>query len=123
GQGDLGGLDDRPRGGRVRQAGVDLEVDVRPAARVDGREDRGEGDGAAGVGLLGPAQVVLAGDALAVQGVVAVAVAVPQVHPGALDGVARGGVAHGEPDGQVHALGGGGGGAEAGADVAADHAR
>ena len=38
---------------------IDLEVDVRPAARVAGREDRREGHRAVGVGLLHAAQVVL----------------------------------------------------------------
>src|SRR5262245_20681824 len=122
GQGDLGGPDDRPGRGRVGQAGVDLEVDVGPAARVAAREDRGEGGRAAGIDLLGAAQVVLVGGGRAVEGVVVVAVAVPQVHAGSLGDVAAAGVADGEPDLQGHPLGGGGRGAEAGADVAADDA-
>ena len=53
--------------GRVGDAGlvgVDLEVDVRPAPRVAGREDAGERDAAVRVGDLDAAQVVLVLDAL-----------------------------------------------------------
>ena len=71
-----------PRRRRV-EARVHLEVDVRPAARVARREDARERHRPVGVGLLHAAQVVLVGGGVGVQRVVAVAVAVPQVHGGA----------------------------------------
>ena len=67
----------------VVEARVDLEVDVRPAARVAGGKDARERDQAVASGLLHAAQVVLVGGRLRVQGVVAVPVAVPDVDRGA----------------------------------------
>src|SRR6185312_14206951 len=58
---------------RLRQARVDLEVDVRHAARIAAREDRRERDGARAVGLLHAAQVVLVRQAARVHRVIAIA--------------------------------------------------
>src|SRR4029079_2597784 len=121
-QRDLGGLDDRPGRGRVGDAGVDLEVDVRPAARVAGREDRREGDRPGRVRLLDAAKIVLPGDGARVERVLALAVAVPQVDRG--PGLGRPGrsVAAGELDGQRDAGRGRLRRADAGPDVGAHDA-
>src|SRR6266508_1680501 len=58
-QGDLGGRDLVRGLGRLGEARVDLEMDVRPATRIAGRKDAVEGDLAGAVGLLHAAQVVL----------------------------------------------------------------
>src|SRR4029434_6937304 len=78
GQRHLGGGDRRAAARRLGQAVVDLEVDVRPAARVRAREDGGERDDAVAAGLLHATQV---GDVrqIAVLRVAAVPVAVPHV--------------------------------------------
>src|SRR5437870_3880454 len=79
GQRDLRGRQS-PRGGRrLVKAGEDLEVDVRPSADIAGREDALEGREAVRIGGLNAAEVVLAGDALAVEGVSAFSVAMPGV--------------------------------------------
>ncbi|EEF23743.1 conserved hypothetical protein, partial [Ricinus communis] len=75
---ELRGLDAVGGARRLREARVNLEVDVRHAARVAAREDRRERDGARAVRLLHAAQVVLARQAARVHRVIAVAVAVPQ---------------------------------------------
>ena len=78
-QSDLRGpqLRARRRGGV--EALVDLEVHVRPAPRVGGREDALEDDLPVAAALLDAAQVVLGGDLLVVHRVAAVDVAMPQV--------------------------------------------
>src|SRR5262249_28642069 len=65
--------------GRLGERCVDLEVDVRPAARVAPREDRRERHLSAGVGDLDTAQVVLVHRISGVQRVVAGPVAVPDI--------------------------------------------
>src|SRR5690606_32055992 len=102
---------------------VDLEVDVRPAARVAAGEHGREGDLPLRVGLLHAPQPVLLGGTLRVQRVGALPVAVPDVDRGALPGrtAVTGRVDDGERHGQRDALGGAARGvAEAGADVGAD---
>ena len=86
--------------------GVDLEVDVRPAAGVAGREDRREGHQALGVGDLHAAQVGLVLDALGVHRVAALRVAMPGVDGDVLerDVVVRH-VGDGESECQRHAVG------------------
>src|SRR4051794_29067921 len=66
GQRDLGGGDGLCGVGDAVGVGVDLEVDVGPAAGVAGREDAGEPDDAALVGDLDPAEVILVFDAVGV---------------------------------------------------------
>ncbi len=105
-------------------SGIDLEVDVRPAAGVARRDDAGEADLALGVGDLDAAEVVLVLHALGVHRVPAGAVAVPGVDgdPGERR-VVLGHVHDGELELERHTLGRRGRGAERGADVAADDAR
>ena len=81
-QGDLRGGDDVGGIGRRIDARVDLEMDVRPATRVAGREDARERRDAIGTGRLDAAQVVLVLRALAVHRVAALAVALPEVDRG-----------------------------------------
>ena len=64
---------------------VHLEVHVRPAAGIAGREDRGEGDLSVGVGDLHAAEEVLVLDALGVHRVATLASAVPQVQRRSLE--------------------------------------
>src|SRR5215211_3255081 len=59
----------------LRQAGIHLEMNMRPAARVTGRKDRAKPHLTLAISLLDAAQVVLAGNALGVQGVSAFPVA------------------------------------------------
>ena len=77
--------------GRLLEVRVDLEVDVRPAALVAGREDALEGHEPGAVGRLDAAQVVLVRGGLRVERVVAVLVAVPEVDRRALERRAAGG--------------------------------
>ena len=87
------------RARRLLEARVDLEVDVRPAARVAGREDARELDDPVIARRLDAAQVVLVLDALRVQRVAPGLVAVPGVDRGARERRARlGEVEDREPD-------------------------
>src|SRR5262249_47646497 len=103
--------------------GVDLEVHVRPASGIAGREDAGEAHCAGAVGDLDTTQVVLVSGAVGVEGVATLTVAVPDVHGHAGERDAALGQV---PDGQLqchgYALCGAGGAAEARADVRAHDA-
>src|SRR5439155_2731617 len=109
--------------GRLREAGIDLEVDVRPPAGIARGEDAREGDDAVAAGLLDPAEVVLVRGALGVERVAALTVAVPHVHrsSGERRAPVRGVLEH-EADRQWHALRSAGRRAEARADVLAHDA-
>ena len=60
----IGGVGDR------RLIRIDLEMNVRPATAVARRENRGESDFPALIGNLDPAQIILLGDPLRIQGVI-----------------------------------------------------
>lgn len=122
-EGDLRGLDLVGVRGRGTGIAVDLEVHVGHAAVVAAREDRREGDRAVAAGALHAAQVVLVDDAGAVEGVAALAVAVPQVDRVTRQvGATAVRVHQLQREGQRHAAGGAARGPDAGADVAAHDA-
>jgi cation diffusion facilitator CzcD-associated flavoprotein CzcO len=119
-QRDLRGGDCRGAVGHPGLIGIDLEMDVRPATGVAGREDGGEAHPPPGVGDLHTAEVVLVCGALAVERVAGLAVALPDVHGGACEGhAAVGEVTDDQLELHRDAVSRTGVVAEAGADVAA----
>src|SRR5439155_20515361 len=122
-EGDLRGRELARVVGRLREDGIDLEVDVRPAYRVARREDAGERNDSVAPGLLDPAQIILVRGPLRVERVAALPVAVPHVHrsSGERRAPVRGVLEH-EPDRQRYTLRSAGRRAEARADALAHDA-